>query len=647
MELTITVVLAFLEITFITTGLLLLHGLREQIGKAAFYLTYGALFVFVQIVIAAQLKVIVGYSGADFYIGNSVLLLPLIALVMVVYITEGTLITQRLIIGMVAVLAFFIYLSYITSVQCQWTGFRISQGPTASSLDYLLGRSLASMTGTIVALAVDLFLIPIFFQRLRNLGSRMFFAILGSLMLTQIADSFIQLSIAYWNDPQWLTQISSTYMARAIATIWLSCLVTIYITIIEKQVPVEKKKSLDILFAFFGSYGREKALQKNLVEWESRYRMVIESASDMILIINRNGRIQDSNPATKNILKYSNTEILNASIFSISETFRVLPCKWEKLWAEANIKDENDSSNDMSNKQIVLLDANNDNVDVDASFSLIKIGGNPFLIVVCRNITERNKLIREKTELTEQLYHAQRVESLGRLAGGIAHEFNNILHAIQGHIDLILLFGKLEDESAKKHLQSVMNMVEKASNITVQLLGFARKGPSKSKKIDLRKTISDTGDMFYPLTRKEIEFNIDAPETECFINGDSIQLQQVFLNLFINAMDATSRNGKDEKNIDVQISIPSAYPDNWKPLKAEANPSDYYEIIVKDTGTGMQPKVIERIFEPFFTTKEVGKGTGMGLAMVYGEITNHNGFVHVISTENIGTSFYIYLPVVK
>ena len=141
MELFASCSLALLEMTFIFVALLILHGLRKIIGNAGFYIAIGLLLVFTQIVSASELKVVVGYPGLDFYISQTVLFLPYLAALMMVYITEGTLSTQRLIIGAMATLGFFIYISHLTSTQCNWVGYSISQGPTADSMEYLLRQS--------------------------------------------------------------------------------------------------------------------------------------------------------------------------------------------------------------------------------------------------------------------------------------------------------------------------------------------------------------------------------------------------------------------------------------------------------------------------------------------------------------------------
>ncbi len=640
------IVLAFLETTFIIVVLLLIHGLRSQIGKVPFYICIGGLFIFMQIISATELKVMIGSQVADFYISNSVLFMPLLAAVMLVYITEGTLAMQRLIIGIVISFAVYIYLGYLTSVQCSWSGFGISQGATATSLEYLLDQTLKNMTGSTLPLIADLFLLPIVFQKLRNLGVRIFFAILGALILTLVADTLISIAVICWDDSLWWSHLTSSYAAKTLIAVWISLLVCIYLEKIERGIPGEEKGSLDVLFAFLGSYGMTKALKKDIAEWEDRYRVVIESASDIIFIADVNGKILDANPSAAETLKSNK---IKGRLFSeFVNDISVLPELWQKLWEDSErISQNTRGSIFIANKQLTLNSCENEKIDVDVAFSKTYMHNNPVFIIVCRNITEQNKLKREKEELTSQLYHTQRLDSIGKLAGGVAHEFNNIVHAIQGHIDFILLFNKIEDEEVIKHLESANAMVEKAGTITSQLLGFARKSKYTEKSVDLGETLMHTHDMFMPLTRKTLTMTVSKPDIPCMVKGNSIQLQQVLLNILINAMDALEQVKRKEKIVEVKLSRPTSFPEDWKPLKSDAKPEDYYEVSIRDNGIGMEESVKKRIFEPFYTTKEVGKGTGMGLALVYGEISGYNGFIHVVSQPDVGTVFYIYLPVLK
>jgi len=646
MELTIAIVLAFLETTFIIAVLLLVHGLRNQIGKVPFYLCIGGLFIFMQIVSATELKIVIGSHGTDFYLSNSVFFMPFLAAVMLVYITEGTLAMQRLIIGIVISFAVYIYLGYLTSIQCTWKGFRISQGATIASFEYFLGQTLRNMTGSTLAIIADLFLLPIIFQRLRNLGARIFFSVLGALIFTLIANTMISVTVVYWDNSLWWPRLKSSYAAKALIAVWISLFVSIYLRRIEKEIPGEGKGSLDLLFAFLGSYGMTKALKKDITEWEDRYRVVIESASDIILIADVNGKILDANPSAVKTLKVSK---LKGRLFSeFVDDISILPELWKKLWEDSEKKSRKEKDSIfIANKQLTLNSCENEKIEVDVAFSKTYMHNNPIFIIVCRNITEQNKLKREKEELTSQLYHTQRLDSIGKLVGGVAHEFNNIIHAIQGHIDLILLFNHIENKDVTKHLKSVNAMVERAGAIISQLLGFARKSKHVDKNVELGKILIHTRDMFMPLTKKALMMTVSIPEFPCMVKGNSVQLQQIFLNILINAMDALEHVERKDKIIEVRLSRPSSFPQDWKPLKIDAKPEDYYEIFIRDNGIGMEESIKKRIFEPFYTTKEIGKGLGMGLALVYGEIYSHEGFIHVVSQPNAGTTFYIYLPIIK
>ena len=643
LQLTYTIALSFLEITFVMVGLLLLHSLRKQIGSASFYLAMGTLFVVTQLVAATSLKVVVGFQGVDFYIASTVLFLPYLAAILVVYVTEGTLATQRLIIGAMGTLGVYLYLSYLTSVQCSWEGYQISQGPSADALNFLLMQSQRTMAGSILALSLDLFLIPIFFQRLRNLGSRMFFAVLGSLMLTQIVDTIIYVTASYWGEPVWWLQISSSYIAKAVSTIWLSVLVSIYLMRIEREIPGEGRGALDIVLAFFGGYGKAVSLERNLRDWEGRYRRVIENASDMILIVESSGEILDSNPAAVRILRQgAPSDLIGSSFLSLVENPILFHPVWNKLWGGQEAPEGEASP--PANIDLALKAADGGVVDLSAAFSMTTLTKNKVLIVFGRDVSEQNRLVREREELKGQLDHTQRLESIGQLAGGIAHDFNNMLHAIQGQVDLILTFDEIKDQATVRHLASIRKIVDKASDLTTKLLGFARRGKYREGVVDLAHVLRETREMFLPLSQKSLNFNLRIPSRRFLVLGDAVQLQQIFLNLLINAMDATEGNKDRPREIVVELGETREFPDDWHPLDAGIQPHNYFQVCITDNGVGMDKETKARIFEPFFTTKPVGKGTGMGLAMVYGGITGHKGHIHVDSAKNEGTRFYIFLP---
>lgn len=643
MDLFMTDILAFIEAAFIMATLLLVQGLRNYIGKYSLYLCLGALFVLSQILSAAELNIIQTGFDSTYHFSSSVFFIPLLGSIMIVYITEGTLAMQRVIVGIVICFGMFIYFSYITRLQQSLGGFLFFRGGSALFLEFLFVQSTKFMTGTVVALIADLFILPIVFQKLRNLKLKIFYSVFGAMLLATVVDTFISVSIVFWSEPNWLEQIRESYLKKVIIVFIVSFLVSFYIKRIEKETHIEGKGAFDIVLAFFGSYGMAMALQKDITEWEGRYRLVIENASDMIFIVSRDGKILDANPATIEVLKSGKPK--GRQFPSIVDEFSAAPCLWKQLWAESDKRSKSSESVFVANKSLKIIVENNQKIEVDAAFSRGFIHNTPVMIVVCRNMTEQNKLKKEKDELANQLYHTQRIESIGRLAGGVAHEFNNIIHAIQGHLDLMLLFDKIKDPEVEAHLHTIERMTEKAGVITSQLLGFARKSKSLENKIELGDVLDGTHEMFIPLTRKAVDVRLIKPENPCFVKGDFVQLQQVFLNILINAMDALQTLKKQDKHIEIVLKKATSFPDELKTINIEIKPSDYYEVSISDNGSGMSDSTMKRIFEPFYTTKEVGKGTGMGLAMVYGEVTAHHGFVHVTSKLEVGTTFFIYLPI--
>ena len=266
------------------------------------------------------------------------------------------------------------------------------------------------------------------------------------------------------------------------------------------------------------------------------------------------------------------------------------------------------------------------------------------LVLIGRDITEEQKLAEEKAKLAEQLVHSQRIESLGMLAGGIAHDFNNYIHAILGHVDVITYMHEQKPE-VSTHLQKIVNIAEQAGKLTSQLLGFARKGKYQVTNLNITEIVQDCFALLAPQTRKGLELSLDSTDFLPDVKGDKIQIQQVLLNLILNAADAVQDNEGDRNvAVTLRLAIQVDFPLIPLPALGEIAPQNYLCISVADNGRGMPPEVCERIFEPFFTTKPVGKGTGMGLAMVYGTITNHHGWIQVKSEEGKGTVFHVFLP---
>jgi len=249
--------------------------------------------------------------------------------------------------------------------------------------------------------------------------------------------------------------------------------------------------------------------------------------------------------------------------------------------------------------------------------------------VIYEDITERERL-------EAQLQLAQKMEALGTLAGGIAHNFNNLLTGIMGNASLVLL----DIEPTHPHygrLKSIEKLIDGGSKLTKQLLGYARKGSYEVKPISVNRIIQETCDAFES-TKKEISVHRELAGDLSGIKADQGQIEQVLWNLYINAADAMPDGGDlFLKTINVTEKDMVGKPYNPKP-------GNYVLIRVRDTGVGMDQKTMGRIFDPFFTTKELGAGTGLGLASVYGIIKAHGGYIDVESRQGEGSTFEIYLP---
>ena len=247
--------------------------------------------------------------------------------------------------------------------------------------------------------------------------------------------------------------------------------------------------------------------------------------------------------------------------------------------------------------------------------------------------------LSEQKRLQTQLQLAQKVEAIGTLAGGIAHDFNNLLMAIQGNVSLILL----DTEVSHPHyaaLLSIEDRIQSGSKLTGQLLGYARKGKYEVKPINPNDVIQETSETFGRM-RKDITIHKNFSSDLYDILADSGQIEQILLNLFVNAADAMPAGGK------LNLASTNATHEDMKTSVFNPKPGIYVKLTIADTGTGMDKKIQERIFDPFFTTKEMGRGTGLGLASVYGIIENHGGYITVESEIKQGTVFNIYLPALR
>jgi len=261
------------------------------------------------------------------------------------------------------------------------------------------------------------------------------------------------------------------------------------------------------------------------------------------------------------------------------------------------------------------------------------------LVGVVLDITDLRQSEEEKQRLGAQLFQAQKMEAVGQLAGGIAHEFNNILTAILGYAHLLKKNMPIDDPLCF-YVGNITLSSERAARLTRDLLAFSRKQKIEAKLLDLNELLDKTKPLLSMMIGEDVELTVSLSDEPTRVMADSGLLSQVLVNLAVNARDAMPEGGL------LSMSTGLAWKDEpFSHAHGSAEPGHYGVIHVSDVGTGMDPKTRERIFEPFFTTKEVGKGTGLGLSMVYGIIDQHKGCIDVSSEIGTGTTFSIYLPV--
>ena len=282
----------------------------------------------------------------------------------------------------------------------------------------------------------------------------------------------------------------------------------------------------------------------------------------------------------------------------------------------------------------------------ETAVAALKTGAQDYLIktnlkrlvpAVQRELREANER-RDRKRLEGQIEQLRKFEAIGRLAGGIAHDFNNVIGAILGWAEM----GCEEAQPGSRfheRFQNICDQARRAGKLTAQLLAFARRQVLQPRKIDLNGLVEESTTLLWKLIGEHIEVCVFPAPNLCVTMADPAQMEQVLMNLCLNARDAMPGGGRlviEMKNVEIE--------ETYCRTHAYAKPGSYVLLSVSDTGIGMDAVTMERVFEPFFTTKEVGKGTGLGLATVYGIVKQHGGFIDVHSEPQRSTSFHIYLP---
>ena len=369
---------------------------------------------------------------------------------------------------------------------------------------------------------------------------------------------------------------------------------------------------------------RKKAEQSTRTS-EKYFRALIENSQDIITVLDDAGNICFASPSNERILGYKSEELVGQNIFDFihSDDCRMALDVFQRCMKKAG-------SSQTAEFRIKHCDGSLRHLEVIGQ-SLLHIPEVHGVVINSRDVTER-KLLKE------QFLQAQKMESIGRLAGGVAHDFNNVLTTILGYSEL-LLAEMPDNDPHRESIELIHSAGRKASALTRQLLAFSRKQILEKKVVCVNTIINDFLKILSKMLGEDIEVKTCLEAEKGIIEADPGQIEQILMNLTVNARDAMPNGG------DILIETKDTLvTEDYSKKHLGVLPGNYVMLAVTDSGTGIDKKEMEHIFEPFFTTKEEGKGTGLGLATVHGITKQHNGHVHVYSEKGKGSTFKIYLP---
>ena len=371
--------------------------------------------------------------------------------------------------------------------------------------------------------------------------------------------------------------------------------------------------------------------QNLLRESEAKFRTLAESSPFAILIY-QNDRYIYVNPAAERICGYTAQELYHMNFWAFVHPE-------DRPLVEARGKARQSGQTPSTNYEFRIIAKGGIEKWVILNGATITYGGKPAGLISVFEITDLKHAIQEKEKLQEQLRQAQKLESVGLLAGGVAHDLNNLLQPIIGYSELLLMDSSQKDTS-KRYIRQIISTSERARDLVRQLMAFGRKQVLEIHSLDLNQVIDDFIRLLRRTLREDIqikpELNPDIPN----IRADRSQVEQILMNLAVNAQDAMPDGGI--LTIGTENAVLDAYMVSQHP---DVTPGAYVQLLLSDTGAGMNADTTRKIFDPFFTTKEKGKGTGLGLSTVYGIIRQHEGYIWVYSEPGHGTVFKIFLPV--
>lgn len=415
-------------------------------------------------------------------------------------------------------------------------------------------------------------------------------------------------------------QAMISWMSPTVGQAALISLTVLAISIMLRQLQATLAEKNELLL----SLQREKGIKERALDAlklsEEQFNRLFEHAKDAVVFLSRkDGKIVLANDAAKKLTGLPGNALQNKPVYDL------MPAA-----DHARVRQIIDGESLLPTHELKIKGKDNSSQIIEVSATEVE-GGLVFLTF--RDITE-------KKQLEEQLAQSQKLEAIGQLAGGIAHDFNNSLQVIIGFCELARF--KVNGNAGSAELEKIYESGKRAQNLIAQLLAFSRQQQLESRPLDLNTAVEESMRLVNRLIGEHIELRFTAADNPLIISGDRTQIEQVVLNLCINARDAIGENGE----LEVEISK-ALLSEAFCRRSAWALPGHFAKLTIRDNGSGMDRETREKVFEPFFTTKEAGKGTGLGLSSVLGIVQQHGGLINLESEPGKGTSVSVYLPLAE
>jgi len=390
-----------------------------------------------------------------------------------------------------------------------------------------------------------------------------------------------------------------------------------------------------VLFSYYGLKAwfviqeqmKRRHTEEALRESERRFRSLVETTNDWVWECDENGIYTYASPKVKDIIGYEPEEVIGKRVYDFMD--------------QNEARRVSTVFNNMIKLRSTFAGLENTNIRKDGQKVVLETNGVPIFDASGKFLGYRgiDRDISERKRLETQLRQSQKMEAIGTLAGGIAHDFNNILTALMGYATLIQM--QMDPSNPlRPYVNQVIAASQKAADLTKSLLAFSRQQPVTLIPLSFNNTVKEAEKLLKRLLTEDIEFHISLCKDDPIVMADKSQIDQILFNLVTNARDSMPHGG----TLTIETNLVNL-DDTFRHFHGYGEKGTYALLSVSDTGTGMDEATRERIFDPFFTTKEVGKGTGLGLATVYGIVKQHNGYINTYSEPGMGTTFHVYFPI--